>query len=150
MDRLALVCEQIASHASRLKKVAILADYFRNLEDRDLELAVQFLSAGPALEGVVNHSLFELEEKTRLSIGHSVLRDALQMASGWDLETLRVCHAEVGDMGETTGLLLRGISEARPLTLQAANEIYQNLFRARATARKRDLLVATYRQTEAL
>ncbi len=150
MDRLALVCEEIASHASRLKKVAILADYFRTLEDRDLELAVQFLSAGPALEGVVNHSLFELEEKTRLSIGHSVLRDAVQVASGWDLETLRVCHAEVGDMGETTGLLLRGISEPRPFTLQAANEVYQQLFRARATARKRDLLVTTYRQTEAL
>lgn len=150
MDRMALVCEEIASHASRLKKVRILADYFRALDDRDLELSVQFLSAGPALEGVVNHSLFELEEKTRLSIGHSVLRDALQLASGWDLETLRVCHAEVGDMGETTGLLLRGISEPRPFTLQAANEVYQQLFRARATARKRDLLVTTYRQTEAL
>ncbi|MFL6447700.1 MAG: cisplatin damage response ATP-dependent DNA ligase [Bryobacteraceae bacterium] len=150
MDRLALVCEGIASHASRLKKVAILADYFRTLDDRDLELAVQFLSTGPALEGVVNHSLFELVEKTRLSIGHGVLRDALQIASGWDLETLRVCHAEVGDMGETTSLLLRGVSEPRPLTLQAANEVYQNLFRARETARKRDLLVATYRQSEAL
>lgn len=146
MDRLALVCEEIASHSSRLKKVAILAEYLRSLSDRDLELAVQFLSAGPALEGVVNHSLFELEDKTRLSIGHSVLRDALQMASGWDLETLRVCHAEVGDMGETTGLLLRGISEEQPLTLEEANDIYQKLFRARVTARKRDLLVETYRQ----
>ncbi|MFL6417132.1 MAG: ATP-dependent DNA ligase [Bryobacteraceae bacterium] len=150
MDRLALVCEQIASHASRLKKVAILADYLRSLEDRDLQLAVQFLSAGPALEEVVNHSLFEMEDKTRLSIGHSVLRDSLQIASGWDLETLRVCHAEVGDTGETTGLLMRGISEPRPLSLQAANEVYQKLFRARETARKRDLLVATYRQTQAL
>src|SRR5438270_2897252 len=150
MDRLAIVCEQIASHASRLKKVAILAEYLRDLSDRDLELAVQFLSAGPALEGVVNHSLFEVEEKARLSIGHSVLRDALQMARGWDLETLRVCHAEVGDMGETTSLLLRGIAEPRPLTLEAANEIYQQLFRARTTARKRDLLVTAYRQTEPL
>ncbi len=32
MDRLALVCEDIASHASRLKKVAILAEYLRTLE----------------------------------------------------------------------------------------------------------------------
>jgi DNA ligase-1 len=150
MDRLALACEEIASHASRLKKVAILAEYLRSLDDRDLELAVQFLSAGPALEGVVNHSLFELEEKARLSIGHSVLRDALRIASGWDLETLRVCQAEVGDMGETTGLLLRGISEPRPLTLRGANEVYQQLFRTRETARKRDLLITTYRQTAPL
>jgi DNA ligase-1 len=150
MDRLALVCEDIASHASRLKKVAILADYLRTLDDRDLQLAVQFLSAGPALQGAVNHSLFELEEKTRLAIGHSILRDALQIASGWDLDTLRVCHAEVGDMGETTGLLMRGISETRPLTLADANEIYQKLFRTRESARKRDLLVSTYRQANPL
>lgn len=150
MDRLALVCEDIASHASRLKKVAILAEYLRTLDDRDLQLAVQFLSAGPALEGAVNHSLFDLEEKTRLSIGHSILRDALQIASGWDLDTLRVCHAEVGDMGETTGLLMRGVSEPRPLTLADANEIYQKLFRTRESARKRDLLIATYRQTDPL
>ena len=150
MDRLALVCENIASHASRLKKVAILADYLRILNDRDLQLAVQFLSAGPGLEGVANASLFEMEDKTRLSIGHGILRDALQIASGWDLDTLRVCHAEVGDMGETTGLLMRGISEARPLTLADANEIYQKLFRTRESARKRDLLVTTYRQTDPL
>lgn len=150
MDRLALVCEDIASHASRLKKVAILADYLRSLNDEDLQLAVQFLSTGPALEGEVNHSLFELEEKTRLSIGHSTLRDALQVASGWDLDTLRVCHAEVGDMGETTGLLMRGMSEALPLTLAEANGIYQKLFRTRESVRKRDLLVDTYRQTDPL
>ncbi len=29
MDELALVCEQIASHASRLKKISLLADYLR-------------------------------------------------------------------------------------------------------------------------
>lgn len=150
MDRLALICEDIASHASRLKKVAILADYLRTLNDRDLQLAVQFLSAGPGLEGAANHSLFDLDDTTRLSIGHSILRDALQIASGWDLDTLRVCHAEVGDMGETTGLLMRGISEARPLTLPDANEIYQKLFRTRESARKRDLLVTTYRHSDPL
>ncbi len=41
MDQLALVCEEIARHASRLRKVALLADYFRQLSDDDLALAVQ-------------------------------------------------------------------------------------------------------------
>lgn len=150
MDRLAEICEEIVSHSSRLQKVAILADYLRTLSDRDLELAVQFLSAGPAAENVANHSLFEMEEKSRLSIGHSTLRDALQIASGWDLETLRVCHAEVGDMGETTSLLMRDVAQSQSLTLQEANEIYQELFRARVTARKRDILVAAYRRTRPL
>jgi DNA ligase 1 len=150
MDQLALTCEEIANHSSRLQKVAILSAYFRTLSDRDLELAVQFLSAGPVAEGVVNHSLFELEEKSRLSIGHSILREALQTATGWDDETLKVCRSEVGDMGETTGLLLRGISEGQPLALEEANEIYQELFRARLTTRKRDLLVSTYKRSKPL
>ncbi len=145
MDQLAAVCEEIANHGSRLRKVAILADYLRGLRDEDLALAVQFLSAGPVPESTGNHSLFEKEEKTKLSIGYSILRDALQMATGWDNYVLSVCHAEAGDMGETTGLLLQHVPGVQTLSLQEANEIYQQLFRARLTARKRDILVSAYR-----
>jgi DNA ligase-1 len=145
MDQLALVCEEIASHASRLRKVALLAEYFRQLSDEDLALAVQFLSSGPVLEGSANHTLFEMEEKTKLSIGGSLLRDALQTATGWDSRTLGICYSEVGDSGETTGLLMRGISAEEPLSLQEANAIYQKLFRTRLTARKRELLVEVFR-----
>jgi len=144
MDRLALVCEQIASFGSKLRKIAILADFFRTLNDDDLALAVQFLSVGPVAEAPVNHSLFELQDKPKLSIGGSVLRDALQRATSWDVETLRVCYAEVGDTGETAGLLLRDVAAGRPLTLREANDIYQQLFLARTTARKRELLAAAF------
>ncbi len=146
MDHLALVCEQIAKHASRLRKVALLADYFRGLPDEDLALAVQFLGSGPVLEGTANHTLFEVEEKTKLSIGGGLLRDALQTATGWEPKILSICYSEVGDSGETTGLLLRGISAEEPLQLAEANSIYQRLFRARLTARKRELLVETFRR----
>jgi DNA ligase-1 len=146
MDQLALVCEEIVKYASRLKKVSLLADYFRGLSDDDLFLAVQFLSSGPVLEGPANHTLFAVEEKLKLSIGGSLLRDALQAATGWDPKILGICYSEVGDSGETTGLLLRGISAGEPLSLQEANAIYQQLFRTRLTARKRELLVATFRR----
>ena len=146
MDRLAEVCESVTSTGSRLRKIAILADYFRALPDNDLELAVQFLSSGPVATVNPNHKLFAAEdEKPRLSIGYSILREALQIATSWDSETLSVCHSEVGDTGETTGLLLRGLSAEQPLTLADANSIYQSLFQARLTVRKRDLLVAAYR-----
>ena len=144
MDELAAVCEEIASHASRLRKVALLAAYLRNLDDLDFARAVQFLSIGPVAESSQNQTLFELEEKPRLSIGHGVLRDALQTATEWDRDTLRICYGEVGDIGEATSLLLSG-SEAQPLTLRQADGIYQQLFRARATERKREILVQTYR-----
>ncbi len=150
MDQLAAVCEEIANNGSRLHKVAILADYLRGLRDEDLTLAVRFLSAGPAPEEAGNHSLFETEEKSRLSIGHSILRDALQLATGWDNETLSVCHAEAGDMGETTGLLLQHVPGEQPLTLLEADGIYQQLFRARTTARKREILVSAYRAYQPL
>jgi DNA ligase-1 len=80
-----------------------------------------------------------------LSIGSNVLRAAVQAATGWDTQTLSVCHAEVGDAGETASLLLGGISAGQPLTLQRANEIYQELFRARTTATKRELLTQAFR-----
>lgn len=145
MDQLAAVCEEIANNGSRLRKVATLAEYLRGLDDEDLSLAVQFLSAGPIPEDAGNHSLFEREEKNKLSIGYSILRDALQTATGWDSEILSVCHAEAGDTGETTGLLLQHIPGQQSLTLQAANSIYQQLFRTRLTARKREILVSAYR-----
>ncbi len=145
MDQLAAVCEEIANNGSRLRKVAILADYLRSLHDEDLRLAVQFLSTGPVADNTENHSLFEKKEKVRLSIGYSILRDALQIATGWDNYILNVCHAEAGDMGETTGLLLQHTPGTQALSLQEANEIYQQLFRTRLTARKRDILVSAYR-----
>ncbi|HZS56514.1 MAG TPA: hypothetical protein VFA65_19060, partial [Bryobacteraceae bacterium] len=80
MDELAIVCERIASYASRSKKIALLADYLRNLDDDDLLLAVQLLSAGPISERPSNRTLFEVGESAKLSIGYSVLRAALQKA----------------------------------------------------------------------
>jgi ATP-dependent DNA ligase len=145
MDELALVCEQIASYASRLKKVAILADYLRRLDDADLALAVHFLDAGPIVQECLNHSLFEFTEKPKLLAGYAVLRAAVQAATGWDTETLAVCCAEVGDIGETAGLLLRGMSAEQPLSLARAQQIYGELSGARTTAEKRDLLVETFR-----
>lgn len=144
MDRLAETCEQIANHASRLRKVRILADYLRSLPDEEFALAVQFLSTGPVAEGPVHQTLFEMEEKARLSIGHSILRDALQTASGWDRDTLRVCYGEVGDMGEVTSLLLAR-DDGEPLSLARAQELYQELFRARTTRARLEILLQTYR-----
>src|SRR5438270_727106 len=66
MDQLALVCEDIARHGSRLRKTAILAGYLSTLSDEDLALAVQFLSAGPVPENGPNHLLFDAEEKPKL------------------------------------------------------------------------------------
>jgi DNA ligase 1 len=144
VDRLALVCEDVARNASRLRKIDIVADYLRSLDDSDFFLAVQFLSAGPVAEANQNYTLFDVEKKPKLSVGGSVLRDALRTATAWDKDTLSVCYAQVGDTGETVGLLMRGLSAERPLSLTEANAFYQELFATAVIARKREILTAAF------
>ncbi|MDQ2712064.1 MAG: cisplatin damage response ATP-dependent DNA ligase [Acidobacteriota bacterium] len=146
MDELAIVCEEIASYRSKTKKIGILGEYLRKLADEEFALAVRFLSTGPAAEGLAgNYHLFAAEEKAKLAVGGSVLRQALQASVEWDRKTLSVCYAEVGDTGETVSLLLRGKTAEKPLSLTAANQIYQELFQARTTAKKQELLAQAYR-----
>ena len=149
MDQLADVCELIAKFSSRLRKVAVLADYLKQLADDDFLLAVRFLSEGPVAEREVHETLFQtgadVKKRERLSIGYSILRDALKAVCAWDTETLRVCYQEVGDTGETIGLLVRGHTAERPMSLLLANEIYQQLFHIRLTARKIEILSDTFR-----
>jgi len=148
MDRLAATCEEIQSHASRNKKISILAEYFNSLNEEDLALAVQLLSVGPVAR--TSQTLFEMHEKAELKIGRSILREALRAATGWDKETLSICHAQVGDTGETIGLLMRGVTAAAPMTLAEADALYQQLFQAGTTTRRVSLLVAIFRKYQPL
>ncbi len=150
MDRLAAVCEDIQRHAGRLKKVAILAEYFRSLSEDDLTRAVQFLSVGPAPPNPVNPTLFEVRVKPELKIGGSVLREALRVASGWDKETLSICHAQVGDTGETIGLLMNGLSTNETMSLAEAERLYHDLFLASNTSKRVAQLAAVYRKFQPL
>lgn len=150
MDCFAEMCEAVASHNSRLRKIAILSEYLKALSDADLFLAVRFLSSGPLAEDRQEMSLFPVKEAVKLSIGYSTLRQALQAACGWDTTILRICHSEVGDTGETAALLMRGIAEEQPLTLAGANALYQSLFQARTTASKLDILVRTLQRCRPL
>jgi DNA ligase 1 len=145
MDELAGVCEQVGKFSGRLRKVSVLAKFFQTLSDDDLALAVRFLSGGPVADASPHPTLFGSQEKPRLSIGYATMRDALLEVCGWDIETVRLCSQEVGDLGETIGLLIRGHSSEQPLSLPHANELYQQLFRARLTARKVGLLVDIFR-----
>lgn len=149
MDQFAAVCENIARHSGKNEKTRILADYLQSLSDEDLRLAVSFFSSGPRPPAGRNRTLFAQEETPKISVGYSVLRDALQIASEWDRETLAVCHTAVGDTGETISLLMKGVSEDKPLSLAEANSLYDQLFLASTTAEKRDLLCTAFRRYRA-
>lgn len=129
MDELARVCERIASYSSRLKKVALLAEYLRPLNDADLARAVRFLCCGPIASA-----------DRKFSVGGATLRDAAIAATGLDPQLYAICYREVGDTGETIGLLLRGNSKCEPLSLAEAELLYARLFKARRTADRVELL----------
>jgi DNA ligase-1 len=135
MDELAAICERVASYGSRSRKVALVAGYFRSLTDEDLERAIRFLSSIP------------VEESERKgSVGWATIRDAILAVIPWDADTLRLCFREVGDGGETVGLLLVGRTANEPMTLSRAEEIYRRLFGSRKTAEKVAVLESCFKQ----
>ena len=133
MDRLALLADAIAQTSSRTRKLQLAAAYFRTLDDADLARAVRFLTAAPIADS-----------ETQLSIGRARLREALARIVPWDTDTLSLCFSQVGDSGETIGLLLEGHTRNQPLTLTEAELWFQRLHAARTTAAKVDLLEAAF------
>jgi DNA ligase-1 len=130
MDRLAEVCDRVASHGSRNSKVSILANYLRSLGDDDLVRAVHFVPGRP----------FSGTDSAKLSVGYSALRQAVADITHWGPETLRICFQTVGDGGETIGLLLHGFTREEPLSLAQAEQYFDALKKARKTEQKLEIL----------
>ncbi len=131
-DELAIACERVAATPSRNRKVAILGAYLGQQIEANLVRAVRFLCGQP------------LAGDGKLSLGHSALREALMEATGWDLETVRLCYREVGDTGETIGLLLHAATRNQPLTLEQAEQEFLQIFAGRRTADRVARLAEVY------
>lgn len=129
MDELARTCERIASWSSRLRKVALLAQYLKPLSDPDIARAVRFLCCNPVptLGG-------------KFPLAAATLRQAALAATGLDPDVYRVCCEQVGDTGETISLLLHGRTANEPLSLAGAELLYARLYKMRRTADKVELL----------
>lgn len=134
-DRMALVCEQVAASAGRNAKIDALAQYLRGLDPADQLRALRFLNARPV----------ETVDGRKLALGHATLRDALLQASGWDLETVRLCYREAGDSGEAISLLMNGLALETALSLAQAEQHYLRLYQLRRTAERVDFLSEVYR-----
>ncbi len=135
MDHFAHVCDRIAAVSSRNRKIALLADFFRTLDDADLVRSVRFLSGEPV-------------PGARLSAGGATLRDAATEATGYPAELVRLCAREVGDTSETLSLLVHNRTENVPLSFGEAEALLAALARARGGARKSALIAGwlrTYR-----
>ena len=131
-----MVCERVAASNGKLRKVAALAAYFRELDDKDLERAVSFLIGRPVVR----------EHAAKLSVGWAAVRAAALAAMPWDEETIGLCLRETGDAGEGIGLLLRNTPGNEPLSLEGAEEFFVRLLLARDTREKTSLLADAFRR----
>ncbi|HEY1081642.1 MAG TPA: ATP-dependent DNA ligase [Prosthecobacter sp.] len=130
----AQVCSRAAEESSRLKKVALLADYLRALDhEQDLEKAVRYCSGllfDPAgHEGPVN-------------TGWAIMKRALQELSGLRDAEYRVLSRSQADAGRTAYLVLgRAPLEApEPFDLKMTDQLFRALREARGPQPKTRLL----------
>ena len=127
MDSFARACDDTLRYSSRLKKIAILGAYLRELGDADLDRAIHFLLAQPAAKAPANAGLFESHAPQKLSVGRKPVWDAVRAVTGWDDDTLSICYREVGDSGEAAALLLTPLHASQPMSLEQAEQIYLRL-----------------------
>ena len=127
MDSFARACDDTLRYSSRLKKIAILGAYLRDLSDADLDRAIHFLLARPAAKAPATMGLFESHPPQKLSVGRKPVWDAVRAVTGWDDETLSICYREVGDSGEAAALLLTPLNASQPMSLEQAEQIYLRL-----------------------
>ena len=106
-SRWSQACAATALESSRLKKVALLADYLRQLDDSDLMLAARYCA------GMVGDSTDE-----PLNVGWSLLRRTMQNLSCINDAEYRAISRSQADAGRTAFLVLqRATLEPTPCSL---------------------------------
>jgi DNA ligase-1 len=96
MHRFAETADAIAGTTSKLKKIGVLADYFRELDESDLRAAAVFFTGRP----------FALTDARTLNVGWSALMNAVQQISGASDEQIHDTYLARGDLGEMAERLL--------------------------------------------
>src|SRR5579884_1945826 len=97
MIRFGQTCAAIAAKAGKLEKIAILAQYLRELSGTDLAPAARFFTGSP----------FPARDERSLGIGWRTIVDAARTA--WDVREghLAAAYREHGDLGAALGPFVR-------------------------------------------
>src|SRR5271155_5032039 len=97
MIAFAHTCAAIASTASKLEKVALVAAYLRELDDADLAPAARFFTGNP----------FAHADERSLGLGWRTLVAAAHAAWGVEGTALSEAYRATGDLGAALGPFVR-------------------------------------------
>ena len=102
MERFARTAQRIAERPGKLDKVALLAEYFRELDDADLLAAARFFSGTP----------FAARDRRTLSLGGRTIVETARRVYGFDDAALGEGYRATGDLGAAIGTLVRPPADA--------------------------------------
>jgi DNA ligase 1 len=102
MERFAATAEAIAAHPAKLEKIALLAEYFRTLDDADLVAATRFFTGTP----------FAARDPRTLSIGGRTIVEVARRVWRFGDAELGRGYRETGDLGAALGPLVRAPRDA--------------------------------------
>lgn len=135
------VGDAVAAASGRLKKISLLAEYFRSLEDGEaLSAAVRFLSGRPA------RTRSELQS---MGTGWAVIRFSLLEATGHSARHYREISRTQADAGRTAYLLLQNRTQPESWTLDGVQALFDRLRLARGPSGKTPLLTEAFRRLSA-
>lgn len=97
MVRFGETCAAIAARPGKLEKIALLAEYFRSLDDANLSAAARFFTGNP----------FAARDERTLGIGGSTIVRAARNAWGVSDAQLGTMYREHGDLGAALGPFVR-------------------------------------------
>jgi DNA ligase-1 len=102
VERFARTAQRIASNPGKLEKIAVLASYFRGLDDADLIAAARFFTGNP----------FAARDRRTLSIGGRTIVEVARRVWSFDDAALRSSYRATGDLGAALGPLVRPAVDA--------------------------------------
>ena len=124
------VGDAIAATTGKLKKIEILSEYFRALDEAALPIAALCLGG----------RAFAQSDPRVLNIGGAVIKRALLAVSGASEDHLRRLRASLADLSEVADAVLPGRTRPQPFSLVEAMRFFDELERTRGPLAKGDLL----------
>ncbi|MDR3404678.1 MAG: ATP-dependent DNA ligase [Chthoniobacter sp.] len=122
--------EQIAGTTSKLKKIALLAEYLRSLDAARQPIATRFLTG----------RAFAQSDMRTLQVGWAVIKRAVIAAGGLDEQEFRAISRQYADAGKTTYEALLERTTPQDFSLTDAATFFDQLQAARGPLVKGELL----------